>query len=286
MFYTEQKDKDNVAFLCLDYRGKGKIQKWAIGTCFFVTVWNHNHSVGHGYLVTAKHLAKLFEGGRKAYVRFNRTVVHPGESGVIYRRLKGSWHFHPDPTVDLAVLPWSDSVGDNYTFYSPDLDAIFPKPGSSVDWPPPEGGLLYYIGLLNMHYGTERNFPVVRTGSLALVTDELIEGHYGPSKYHLIDLQAYPGHSGGPVWMFHRKGCHLLGILVQGHEVEQEILERKRPSGNETIAYYSFGITLVTPVKLLVEILNSDSLKDMRESSEPKPKKPVPLSVSKRKGSK
>jgi hypothetical protein len=287
MFVIEQKDKDNVAFLCVDYSRNGKVERVPVGTCFFVTIWNHSHSVGHGYLVTAKHVWESLKSYRNAYARFNKIVVPPGDSGVVYRPLKGTWYFHPNPAVDLAVLPWGEPEGNNYTCFSPNLDELILKPGSGVIWPQPEGGVLYYVGLLTMHYGTERNFPVIRTGSLALITEELIEGPYGRSNYHLIDLQAYPGHSGGPVWMFNRARSYLLGILVAGQETKQEILQKKTPSGTETIAYYSLGITLVTPTAKLVELLDCDALKRIRNDSEAKPKKkPVPLSVSKAKGSK
>ena len=34
-----------------------------------------------------------------------------------------------------------------------------------------------------------------------MVTDELIEGVYGRSRYYVIESQIYPGNSGAPVWV-------------------------------------------------------------------------------------
>jgi hypothetical protein len=108
---------------------------------------------------------------------------------------------------------------------------------------------------------------------LALVTSEKIEGEYGPSAYHLIDLQTYPGHSGGPVWVAKGKTLFLLGIMVAGYPVGQELLVpmRGEKSNSKVVKYYSLGISLVTPVEKLKEILLSPAMEEKRKRDEPKP---------------
>jgi hypothetical protein len=271
VFYVEQKDKENVGFLYVDEKIDNKIYKKPVGTCFFVTVWNHDRTIGHGYIVTAKHVWEWFRT-RKGYVRVNKTVVKEGESGVDYRPLNGTWQFHPsEDAVDLAVLPWGDPDGNNYIIYSYDLAHIIPRPlwadtKDSFVWPPAEGALVYYVGLLPQYHGIERNFPIVRVGHLALVTSELIEGAYGPSNYHLIDMQAYKLHSGGPVWIFYKSAPLLLGILVAADPLMQELLLRKSVTEEdvETVAYYNLEISFVTPTRKLVDILESQTMKDDR----------------------
>ncbi len=285
VYYVEQKDKDNVAFLYVDERVDNKILKKPVGTCFFVSVWNRDHSIGHNYLVTAKHVWQWFRS-RQGYVRVNKLEHTPGESGVEYKPLHGTWHHHSDATVDIAVLPWGDTEDLNYKLHSFDIEQIKPRKlwldTENFRWEPREGAVVYYVGLLPQYHGVERNVPIVRTGHLALVTDELIEGAYGPSSYHLIDMQAYKLHSGGPVWFFWANVPLLLGVLVAADPVMQELLVRKTDVAEddaETVAYYNLGVSFVAPTAKLIDILESGDMKAEREKAKPKPKKPVPLSA-------
>jgi hypothetical protein len=46
-----------------------------------------------------------------------------------------------------------------------------------------EGDNLYFIGLMAQYYGVKRNYPVVRRGTLALMTDEPINTPMGNRKH-------------------------------------------------------------------------------------------------------
>ena len=46
-----------------------------------------------------------------------------------------------------------------------------------------EGDNLYFIGLMTQYYGNKRNYPVVRRGTLALMTDEDVATPAGDKKY-------------------------------------------------------------------------------------------------------
>jgi hypothetical protein len=64
-----------------------------------------------------------------------------------------------------------------------------------------EGDTLFFIGLMTQYYGNKRNYPVVRRGTLALMTDEEIETPAGPQKAFTAELQSWPGNSGSPVFL-------------------------------------------------------------------------------------
>jgi len=148
-----------------------------------------------------------FRDGRHVWVRVNKAVIEKGKSGVVYVPLPNKWMFHPDPAVDLAVLPWGAGMAPNYTVVSVAFDEIAKSAETmreeDLSWPPREGEDVIYVGLMAQYAGYERNFPVVRRGHVALITDEKVMGSYGLSHYHFIDMQIYPGNSGGPVWVIY-----------------------------------------------------------------------------------
>jgi hypothetical protein len=174
---------------------------------------------------------------------------------VTYIPLAANWHFHPDSSVDLAVLPWAHPQGGNYTCVSQDFDEIVTTPEflkqHGASWPPCEGADVIFAGLMEQHIGIDRNVPLVRRGHIACITDDLIVGEYGPSTYHLIDMQVYPGHSGGPVWVLYGTTLFLLGLVAAGYPVEQRVMVKKTTKKGKTriekTEYINLGISLVVP---------------------------------------
>jgi len=165
--------KECVGFLYVEAEQGGKIP---VGTCFCLTVMNPERTFGYGYLVTAKHVYDRALHGRRSYVRFNRLIPTPGEPGVRYVPLEERWHFHSDPSVDLAVLDFTPTT-NNFTATSLPLHEITRTPEVlGGHWPPQEAEEVLFIGLSTQITGQERNVPIVRRGSVAMVTDELIEG--------------------------------------------------------------------------------------------------------------
>jgi hypothetical protein len=296
--FVPQDILDQVGFLVVDLPvGKG-VRKYEIGTCFFVTVENAARNIGFGYLVTARHVLEGLDG-KQMYVRLNKYTIEHGKPGVKYLPLSNDWHFHPDDSVDLAVLPWAPR-GDNYTCCSMSFDDIVTTPQFMTEhggaWPPPPGEPVLYVGLLTQHAGVDRNFPIVRRGHLALVTNEKINGKYGLSDYHLIELQAYPGHSGGPVWVAIPTvtaatgqvsvTAFLLGTLVAGFPERQEVVvtPRTRRKAPQVAEYYNLGISLVTPVEKLKDILLSPLFQEKRQKDEPRPLRPIPVTTARPRG--
>jgi hypothetical protein len=54
---------------------------------------------------------------------------------------------------------------------------------------------------MEQYYGIKRNYPLIRRGSLALLTGEYIETPSGRQQVFIAELQSWPGNSGSPVFL-------------------------------------------------------------------------------------
>lgn len=290
--YVRRAQRDKSVFLYGSIEGTEAGDPIPVGTGFLLTTSNFQGQ-RFDYLVTAKHvLEQLDKRAGKAFLRMNvgdrSDALRPGE-GIVYLKLeKSGWLFHEDPTVDAVVAPldkvllgeeilWPNPQGAQLmvTFHLDRLGDILEtaallatKP--DCPWPPFEGEDVIFIGLMVHFQGQATNLPVVRKGSVALVTDEPIKGPYGYSNYHVINAQSYPGNSGAPVWVYYARaddgtGLHsfyYLGLLSQAYPELEEL--REMPSTPH--GYYNLGVSLVTPIEKVVEIINSPSEMARREA--------------------
>jgi hypothetical protein len=84
--------------------------------------------------------------------------------------------------------------------------------------------------LLTQYYGKKRNYPVVRRGTLAMMTDEEIDTLAGPQKLFIAELQSWPGNSGSPVFLslggvrgsviIAGENFRFLGLVLGGYKNE------------------------------------------------------------------
>jgi hypothetical protein len=257
--YADDFDDDN-----------GLIIKKPFGTCFFIYAATPRDGWVF-YLVTAKHVLRKMQATATGpmYVRLNKKE----EQGVYYHPLpRDGWHEHEDTSVDAAILqihlPFEKGTSGQFlavnfsaVLETPDL---VPKNEPGHQWPPREGEEICVVALFLQHPGQERNYPVFRFGHISLMSDERIDGEYGPSEYHLIENQVYRGHSGAPVFV-HYGSLHLylFGILAAAYPSEEEI--RSVPDRAEK--YYNLGISKVVPIQKVVDILNQEDLRKQREEA-------------------
>jgi hypothetical protein len=139
-----------------------------------------------------------------------------------------------------------------------------------------EGDNLYFIGLMAQFYGSAHNYPVVRRGTLAMISDEKIDTPTGPQKVFIAELQSWPGNSGSPVFLSlgGLRGGSLslgqrfsfLGILTgtfQNEWIAPVVgkKELKFKSGNELPT----GVSFIVPATRVRELLDSKEVhKDER----------------------
>jgi hypothetical protein len=248
------------------------------GTGFFVGVKKpSNANYFNVYLVTAEHVlckpnTTDFLG--KIFIRLNKKEggSQIGEISLFTEGERRNVFTHSDPSVDIAVIPFlPDQEKFDFKFLPDDM--ITTKE-TYKELNIREGSDVFFTGLFTPYPGAERNYPVVRFGRVALVTDEKIEWQGKLMDLYLIEAGSYGGNSGSPVFFYlgaEREpgsivvGSPILklagvmqGTFLDAHEIK--VVETKKVP----IAISSMGIAAVVPAFRLHEILYSKELKEKR----------------------
>jgi hypothetical protein len=147
------------------------------GTGFFVAVKNDTgKGPGEGsfaYLVTAKHVLKDEHGSDFDRV-FLRLDTLKGEADFIPLDLIQNGQrvvfTHPDPTVDIAVVPALPSQ-TLFSFKVMSEDLLSTKE-TFTQYNIGEGSDVFFVGLFTTYYGEHTNVPIFRFGRMAMFPDE------------------------------------------------------------------------------------------------------------------
>jgi len=249
------------------------------GTAFFMGVKNASDPNEFCvYIVTAKHVLykpKTTEFLDKVFVRLNKKEGG-SEIGAIPINAEGKKRTvftHNDPNVDIAVIQClPDQAKYDFKFLTDDM--ITTKE-TYKDLKIREGSEVFFTGLFTPYIGVERNYPIVRFGRVALVTDEKLEWEPGKQMdLYLIEAGSYGGNSGSPVFFYLGSDRNpgslvvgspvikLAGIMQGTYRDAQEIkfVETK----NVPISVSSMGIAAVVPSYKLHEVLFSKEVKKSR----------------------
>jgi S1-C subfamily serine protease len=149
------------------------------------------------YLVTNRH---VFKGHNVAKLRFNPSGSLPAkiyDLPLVDVDGKPQYQGYPDESVDVAVQSINVELlqkdGIQFSFFASDLHILpFTK---AVDEGLSEGDSVFVLGFPLGQVGKERNYVIVRQGTIARVRDALA----GSSPDFLLDASIFPGNSGGPV---------------------------------------------------------------------------------------
>jgi hypothetical protein len=265
------------------------------GTAFVVGVPTREPPVDyHLYLVTARH--SIFElEGMDYLVRAN---TKEGCFKEIPISGNEKWWFHPteETSVDVAVLPWQIADDDDTRFLKTDELFLIRETESWKDSDVGPGDEVYTVGLFTKLRGETKNFPIVRTGNIAMTPDEMLPeatiGKFrGPIEAFLIESRSVGGLSGSPVFVRvtatkntiltadsgrKRWGdisvsgpLYLIG-LAHGHwEIAPERKNKvKIHAALKDEPSINLGIAVVIPAKKIMEVLNHPELIQMREKDE------------------
>lgn len=230
-----------VAFL---FAGEGDDAE-PVGTCFFVA---DSRSMPRAtYLVTAKHVLEALQLVGSGYVRLNSLS---GDTTRVAIDVGLDWQVHDDPNVDLAARRWLDEHDQDDLVPLDVGPALDGEDLGASSWLR-EAEDVAFLGLMRPFVSARTNLLPLRTGTIALVTDQLIVGHYGPSRYTLIQAQTYPANSGSPVWIVVGRAFFFTGVLVFGFPSPDDL---RRVEGDK-YTFYNLGMSLVAPREQLLEIL-------------------------------
>lgn len=198
------------------------------------------------------------------------------------------WFEHPiDKTADVAV-----AVVGNY----PEADIIsidvsqLARPELLKQLDIGIGDEVFATGLFLPAAGSSQNLPILRHGNIAMMPTEQIQTELGYADIYLVEARSIGGLSGSPVFVrptFRVKlkgdqyqgrietmdcfvpgpGAILLG-LMHGHwdikesEINAAHFEQDRKRG------VNLGIGMVVPATKILEVINGEDLKYMREEGE------------------
>ena len=183
-----------------------------VGTGFLVAY------EGAGYLVTARHVS--FQLGSDPFlVRLNRRDggsenVHCDDFG---------WVSHPDPTVDISIVPLHIRGDSGFFCRYMRADHIVLSQQQLKDENIGIGNLTYTVGLFRLLSGEKRNMPICHFGTIAMMpederipvldwTDPKLERRITVEGY-LVESQSLSGLSGSPVFVRPSRNLDVSGVF-------------------------------------------------------------------------
>lgn len=233
------------------------------GTCFFVGIRSKKDtSQYYPYLVTAKHVIQKKDGSfyKEIFVRMN---TKDSTSKFTYVEIEPNLPYkniftHDDPSVDIVVIPYTPPKND-YIFNYLDSTFLLEKQGfKSLNLQ--EGTEAFFTGLFTAYTGEKKIYPIVRFGRISLITDERIDWVGMKREMLLVETSSYGGNSGSPIYFnivdpTGRRRLILGGVLNGTYRdvAEVKVVE----TGFTPVAIYNNGISGITPVYLLRDILYS-----------------------------
>lgn len=251
------------------------------GTAFLVSLPSKIPDRRFVFLVAAKHAAEKTDHIR-FYIRFN---TKDGKSDkAIIEAAKDRWLYHPtDKGVDVAIMPWVPPREADYVAIPVEMfldRAKLERKGIGV------GDEVYLTGLFSHHKGNDKNYPIVRTGNVAMLPAERVAtkgGWHTPEiEAYLIEARSLGGLSGSPV--FAQRSIRVLAIeetgriplaagaifflgLVHGHW-EWTDPTNKDPWASREHGKINVGIAMVVPAHHILEALYQPVLKELRAQAE------------------
>jgi hypothetical protein len=240
---------------------------------------------GFPHLVTARHVAK-FAADDPFLVRLNRL-----DGGADNVHIDGAkWHCHPDPTVDVAAIPFDVRKNSHDCFYVPEEELMTPERLARERIG--IGDFCYTVGLFRLLAGQKRSMPVVHFGTIARMPEGEkipVRDWDDPSRTiyveaYLVESQSLQGLSGSPILVRGTIGYDHPELKAEDGE-QVELLWPLFPvavlglwqgawdaSPDEALAAEKgksvrvpIGMGVVVPTEKIIETLNSGELKAMRD---------------------
>jgi S1-C subfamily serine protease len=213
------------------------------------------------YLVTNRH---VLQGEGSFCVRFNPTAGTPAreytlgfgkDSELIYTSPR-------DSDIDVAVINLDAEVltrdGIAFSYFKSDVHVAGRRYVADLEIL--EGDFGYVLGFPMGMVGQERNFAIVRQGTIARIRDYLAD----KSKEILMDCMIFPGNSGGPVITrpeaVDLKGpkaesaSYLIG-LVKGYMPFCDVAISQQTNEPRVVFTENSGLASVIPIQYAMEII-------------------------------
>lgn len=225
------------------------------------------------FLVTNRHVL----AGRTALVL--RSNPGPGEPAqefpaTLVDKGKPRWIGHEDPEIDVAILRINAKLlqegGHQLSLFREDKDVLFH--GDEMAKQLSEGDGAFILGFPMGQVGGDRNYVVVRRGSIARIQDSLA----GQASTFLVDSFIFPGNSGGPVILRPEvvsiRGTQPIGSakligLVSGYLPYQDVAISQQTQRPRIIFEENSGLAVIIPIDRVREIVDLTITKDRAEEA-------------------
>jgi len=216
------------------------------------------------FLITNKHVVKDLKSMK---IRLNpKTSEIAKDYSVKLFDEEGErlWIGHPDETIDIAILginlKKARKEGMNFHIFRSDFDiaSINQMKEKGVS----EGDLVYGLGFPMGFVDPNRQYVIVRSGSIARIRD-LFEGY---RKDFLVDLFVFPGNSGGPIIIrpeiSHVERTKSIGYpyligMVQSYVTYRDIAWSQQTGKPRVVFEENSGLASVIPIQYVLEIIEN-----------------------------
>lgn len=258
---------NSVVAIGIEQQCNGYIEKLWIGTGFLVCMQEPNNiQASTIYLITNKH---VLNGKNTVYVRFNSisgAFVKDYEIQLIDGLGRKTYTEHPDAEVDIIAIQLNPQrlINDSSIWSAINIDTesldVYTMKMQGID----EGWLVYALGF-PMNLVSEFKTPICRMGCISRVTDAFLQPDR--VKYFLVDAQAFPGNSGGPIISKPENmpsvggvnyiPARLLGVL-SAYIPYRDALVSQQTQEIKMVQTENSGLTIVYPVDRIKEVVLLD----------------------------
>lgn len=224
---SEQLMYSTIRIECTDRNGN-----ISTGTGFFFNfLENPVDKTGIPAIITNKHVVENSVTGKLLFTLSDDqgNPLDQNHDAFIIGNFQTNWYFHPDPEVDLCVLPISsiivEMLKENKMPFFRSLDkSLIPTAEIMQELNAMEE--LVMIGYPNGIWDSVNNQPILRRGITATHPNK----DYLGKKEFMVDMACFPGSSGSPVLVFNPNGYQdkngniymgtsrvlLMGVLYAG----------------------------------------------------------------------
>lgn len=216
-------------------------------------------------IVTNKHVVRGMTKGSFLFSSLNQdgTPNNKTHIPVVLDNFEKQWIFHPDPQIDLAIMPiqplLAEAAKKKLTPYFISLDeSLIPSDEKLSELSAVEDILMvgYPIGL----WDAINNYPIYRKG---ITASHPLNDYNGKSEF-VIDAACFPGSSGSPVFLANignyvdKSGgtniatrFYFLGILYAGpqYSATGEVVVVDVPTKKDTLVVSSIPTNLGYVIK-------------------------------------
>jgi hypothetical protein len=251
------------------------------GFIVFVPDGRAGKDQGFQYLVTNRHVVQpgIEHGSPCDALEYRVALNHKGDTvaAPVHAVVAGiypttSWMYPSDSAVDIAVVPISVPESEWDIMQVP-VD-IFATPEMIEHNEIVEGDPVVFAGLFIQYSGGHRLNPVVRSGSIAMLPDDLVPTTLGMlGRVYLAEAHTFGGNSGSPMFVDVNKFKNVLGSnyrllgIVTGEVFEtNNFTLQVTTSYNLNVAANS-DVSMIVPADEIRSVLYSASLQQSRDKA-------------------